>query len=107
MGPAKKSRLVTEADKRIVAYHEAGHAIVSKVCDTLTVHGVTIVPRGRAGGFTSYMPKNDNTFSSKQQMFDQITMALGGRAAEEIILASITQGASGDINSSLVLHMKW
>ena len=98
MGPAKKSRLVTEPDKRITAYHEAGHAILGsllKYCDP--IHEVTIIPRGQAAGYTMSRPDNDNDHVSKQQLLDEITMGLGGRVAEELIIKDISSGASSDI----------
>ncbi|MGN1041068.1 MAG: ATP-dependent zinc metalloprotease FtsH [Candidatus Fimimonas sp.] len=98
MGPQKKSRLVTEPDKRITAYHEAGHAILAgclKYCNP--VHEVTIIPRGMAAGYTMTRPENDNDHVSKQQLLDEITMTLGGRVAEELIIKNYCTGASGDI----------
>ena len=98
MGPAKKSRLVTEPDKRITAYHEAGHAILAaslKYCDP--VHEVTIIPRGWASGYTMTRPESDNQHVSKQELLDDITMTLGGRVAEELVIKNITGGASSDI----------
>lgn len=100
MGPQKKSHLVTEPDKRITAYHESGHAILAcslKYCDP--VHEVTIIPRGMAAGYTMTRPENDNEHVTKQQLLDEITMSLGGRVAEEIIIKNISSGASGDIKS--------
>ena len=100
MGPQKKSRLVTEPDKRITAYHEAGHAILAcclKYCDP--VHEVTIIPRGMAAGYTMTRPENDNNHVTKQQLLDEITMSLGGRVAEELVIQNISSGASGDIKS--------
>lgn len=100
MGPQKKSRLVTEPDKRITAYHEAGHAILAaslQYCDT--VHEVTIIPRGMAAGYTMTRPDNDNNHITKRQLMDEITMTLGGRVAEELIIQNITAGASGDIKA--------
>lgn len=100
MGPQKKSRLVTEPDKRITAYHESGHAILAaslKYCDP--VHEVTIIPRGMAAGYTMTRPENDNSHVSKQQLLDEITMALGGRVAEELVIQNYCTGASGDIKS--------
>lgn len=100
MGPAKKSRLVTPQDKRITAYHEAGHAILCKLLpDTPEVHEVTIVPRGSAGGFTSMRDAEDRTFLTKSEATNSIVVSLGGRTAEELILSSITQGASSDIKA--------
>ena len=100
MGPQKKSRLVTEPDKRITAYHEAGHAILAsslKYCDP--VHEVTIIPRGMAAGYTMTRPENDNNHVTKQQLLDEIVMTLGGRVAEELVIKNISSGASGDIKS--------
>ena len=100
MGPAKKSRLVTESDKRITAYHESGHAILAHVlpqCDP--VQEVSIIPRGLASGYTMMRPDNDNRHESKNKMLDFITMALGGRVAEELIIKDICSGASGDIKN--------
>lgn len=100
MGPAKKSRLVTPQDKRITAYHEAGHAILCKLLpDTPEVHEVTIVPRGSAGGFTSMRDAEDRTFLTKSEATNSIVVSLGGRTAEELILSSVTQGASSDIKA--------
>jgi cell division protease FtsH len=98
MGPQKKSRLVTEPDKRITAYHEAGHAILAcslKYCNP--VHEVTIIPRGQAAGYTMTRPENDNNHITKAFLLDEITMTLGGRVAEELIIQNISSGASGDI----------
>ena len=98
MGPAKKSRLVTEPDKRITAYHEAGHAILAaslKYCDP--VHEVTIIPRGWASGYTMTRPESDNQHVSKQELLDDITMTLGGRVAEELVIKNFCTGASQDI----------
>lgn len=98
MGPSKKSRLVTEPDKRLTAYHESGHAILAeslKHCDP--VQEVTIIPRGQAAGYTMTRPENDNTHITKAKLSDQITMALGGRVAEELVNKNISSGASSDI----------
>ncbi|MBR2974540.1 MAG: cell division protein FtsH, partial [Clostridia bacterium] len=96
--PAKKSRVVTEPDKRITAYHESGHAILAmslKNCNP--VHEVTIIPRGQAAGYTMTRPENDNDHIMKDQLLDEITMTLGGRVAEELVIGKISAGASGDI----------
>ncbi|MCI5837858.1 MAG: ATP-dependent zinc metalloprotease FtsH [Christensenellaceae bacterium] len=98
MGPAKKSRLVTEKDKRITAYHEAGHALLARLlpnCDP--VHEVTIIPRGDAGGYTMTRPATDDEFQTKNRLLDRICMGLGGRIAEELIIEDVSSGASGDI----------
>ena len=98
MGPKKGSRLVTESDKRITAYHEAGHAITAKLlphCDE--VHEVTIIPRGNAAGYTLTRPDSDDQHMSKNQLLDRMVMTLGGRAAEQIVIQDVTTGASQDI----------
>jgi cell division protease FtsH len=99
MGLKKKSFVVTEADKRITAYHEAGHAILGELCKYCEpVHEVTIIPRGNgAGGFTMSVPAEDKIFKSYNEMVDDICMALGGRVAEELVIKDVTQGASGDL----------
>ncbi len=101
MGPAKKSKVVTEQEKRITAYHEAGHAILAKLCKNCDpVHEVTIIPRGNAGGFTMMRPENDREYYSKNFMLDDICMGLGGRVAEELVIHEISSGATGDIRSA-------
>ena len=101
MGLKKKSHVVTEADKRICAYHESGHAILAGLCKHCDpVQEVTIIPRGNgAGGFTMTRPDEDGEFRSYNQMVDNICMTLGGRAAEEIVVKDVTQGASADLQS--------
>ncbi len=101
MGAEKKSKKVTEKERKLTAYHEAGHAIVSKLIDKdEKVHQVSIIPRGRAGGYTMYTPKEDVFYSSKGEMLNDIIKSLGGRAAEEIMLDDISTGASGDIKQA-------
>ncbi|MCI5721716.1 MAG: ATP-dependent zinc metalloprotease FtsH [Firmicutes bacterium] len=101
MGPAKKSRSVSEEDRKLTAYHEAGHAIVARSLPKhLEVHEVTIVPRGRAGGYTMYLPEDDKLFETKQQMFNYIVSCMGGRVAESLKLDDISIGASGDIKQA-------
>ena len=98
MGPERKSRIITDKEKRITAYHEAGHAIVGHVlpnCDP--IHKVTIIPRGMAGGYTWSLPDEDRRMSSRSKFIDDLAMTLGGRAAEEIVFGDITTGASGDL----------
>ena len=98
IGPQKKSRLVTETDKRITAYHEAGHALLAKLlkhCDP--VHEVSIIPRGMAGGYTMTRPDTDDSHLTKARLLDGIVMSLGGRVAEELVIKDISTGASGDI----------
>ena len=106
-GPAKKSRLITESDKRIAAYHESGHAIVAKLmkhCDD--VHEVSIIPRGMAAGYTITLPENDDNHMTKGKLLDDIAMMLGGRAAEEIVIQDISTGASNDIQRATQLARK-
>ena len=98
MGPEKKSKEMQEKDKKQTAYHEAGHAVAAKCLPTQDkVHQVSIIPRGRAGGFTMSLPDHDKTYISKQEMFEDIVMAMGGRVAEEMIFGEINTGASSDI----------
>lgn len=98
MGPQKKSRVVTESDKRITAYHEAGHAIIAKLCEHCDpVQEVSIIPRGNAAGYTMTRPDNDDVHMTKNKILDFICMALGGRVAEELVIKDITTGASNDI----------
>ncbi|MDE6189625.1 MAG: ATP-dependent zinc metalloprotease FtsH [Clostridia bacterium] len=97
-GPQKKSRIVTDSDKRITAYHESGHAIIGKLlenCDD--VQEVSIIPRGMAAGYTLTRPENDDSHITRNKLIDMITMMLGGRAAEEIVIKDISTGASNDI----------
>ena len=98
MGPEKTTRVRSEKEKKLVAYHEAGHAVVSKFLPTQdAVHEISIVPRGMAGGYTMYRPTEDKSFMSKTEMIEQIISLLGGRASEELILDDISTGASNDI----------
>lgn len=97
-GPEKKSKKVTEKEKKLTAFHEAGHAVVSKMLPTQDrVHQVSIIPRGRAGGYTLSLPKEDLSFSSRTEMLEEITVLLGGRVAESLTLDDISTGASNDI----------
>lgn len=97
-GPEKKSRKVTERERRLTAFHEAGHAVVSKMLPTQDrVHQVSIIPRGRAGGYTLSLPKDDTFFNSKTEMLEEIVSLLGGRVAEQLFLGDISTGASNDI----------
>ena len=98
LGPQKKTKLRTDADNRLCAYHEAGHAVASYYCEhTDPVKHITIIPAGSAGGVTLSVPTEDRMTSSKKEMIDRIILALGGRAAEEIVLDDISTGASNDI----------
>lgn len=101
MGPAKKSKVVSDDEKRLTAYHEAGHAIVARsVPDHMPIHEVTIVPRGRAGGYTMYLPEDDKLFETKRAMENHIASAMGGRVAEFLKMDDISIGASGDIKQA-------
>ncbi len=98
MGPEKKSRVISDKEKKLVAFHEAGHAVVSKFLPTQDdVHQISIVPRGMAGGYTMYRPSEDRSFMSKSEMEENIISLLGGRVAEELVLGDISTGASNDI----------
>ncbi len=98
MGPEKKTRVRSEKENKLVAYHEAGHAVVSKFLTTQdAVHEISIVPRGMAGGYTMYKPTEDKSFMSKTEMEETIVSLLGGRVAEALILNDISTGASNDI----------
>ncbi len=98
MGPEKKSRVISEKEKKLVAYHEAGHAVASHFLPTQDdVHQISIIPRGMAGGYTMYRPSEDRSFMSKSEMEEQIISLLGGRVAEALILGDVSTGASNDI----------
>ncbi len=97
-GPEKKSRVISEKDRRLTAYHEAGHAVVARLMpNTDPVHQVTIIPRGRAGGFTMILPKEDKYYMTKIEMEERIVHLLGGRVAEQLILHDISTGAQNDL----------
>lgn len=106
-GPQKKSRVVSERDKRITAYHESGHAIVAKLlknCDE--VNEVSIIPRGQAAGYTITRPVNDDNHVTRGKLMDEIAMMLAGRVAEEIVIEDITTGASNDIQRASAIARK-
>lgn len=97
-GPEKKSRVVTEKEKRLTAYHESGHAITGYFCKTHDpVHQISIIPRGAAGGYTMYLPEKDPSYVTKTAMGENIVTLLGGRVAEELVLEDISTGASNDL----------
>ena len=103
MGLAKKNRQIKEEDRKITAYHEAGHTIIALNCPNVDpLHKVTIIPRGRAGGVTSFLPEDDKSYENKSQMLEEIMVSFGGRIAEEMILGNekITGGASNDIKQA-------
>lgn len=96
-GPAKKSRVISEKERKIVAFHEAGHTVIGLVLDEAeTVHKVTIVPRGQAGGYAVMLPKEDRFFMTKPELLDKIVGLLGGRVAEEIVFGEVSTGAHND-----------
>jgi len=100
-GPQKKSRVISEAERKLTAYHEAGHAIVMRATPgSDPVHQITIIPRGMAGGFTMWLPEEDRFFETKGHMIDNIKHLLGGRVAEELKLDDISTGASNDLERS-------
>jgi len=97
-GPEKKSRVISEFEKKLVSYHEAGHALLGEYLPhTDPLHKVSIIPRGRAGGYTLLLPKEDRNYMTKSQLLDQVTMLLGGRVAEALVLHEISTGASNDL----------
>ncbi|NLP26883.1 MAG: ATP-dependent zinc metalloprotease FtsH [Clostridiales bacterium] len=103
-GPEKKSRVVTEKEKELTAYHESGHAVCTYYCDTQDkVHQVSIIPRGMAGGYTMSLPEHDKSFVSKKEMKENIITLLGGRVAEKLILDDISTGASNDIERATAI----
>jgi cell division protease FtsH len=100
-GPEKKSKVVSDKERRLTAFHEAGHAVVAKYLKHVDpVHHITIIPRGPAGGMTIFRPQEDKSFRSRSEMFEQIVMALGGRISEKLFLDDISTGASGDITQA-------
>src|SRR5690606_37922222 len=106
-GPAKKTRVISEKERRIVAYHEGGHTIIGLVLDEADmVHKVTIVPRGQAGGYAVMLPKEDRYFMTKPELLDKITGLLGGRVAEEIIFGEVSTGAHNDFQRATGIARK-
>lgn len=103
-GPEKRSRVISEEEKRLTAYHEAGHAITARLLpNTDPIHMITIIPRGGAGGFTAYLPEQDRYYMTKSKMEDQLVTLLGGRAAEALVLKDISTGAQNDIERATKL----
>lgn len=104
MGPERRSHLVSDAEKRLTAYHETGHTLVGLLHNDINiVHKVTIIPRGRAGGYTMSLPKDDRNYQTKSEMLDELQMLLGGRVAEAIVLKDISSGASSDLQRATQL----
>jgi len=103
-GPEKKSRVVTEHDRKLTAYHEAGHAVVMKLLPNADpVHEISIIPRGRAGGYTMHLPNEDRAYTSKSRLKDEIVGLLGGRVAEQLVLGDISTGAKNDIDRATAI----
>lgn len=103
-GPQKKSRVISEKERKIVAYHESGHVIVGYYCDHAdTVHKVTIVPRGQAGGYAMMLPKEDRYLATKSELLDRVTGLLGGRVAEEVVFGEVSTGASNDFERATAI----
>jgi cell division protease FtsH len=97
-GPERKSRVISDYEKRMVSYHEAGHALVSYFLpNSDSVHKISIIPRGRTGGYTLLLPKEERYYMTKSRLLDQITMLLGGRVAEALVLKEISTGAQNDL----------
>lgn len=107
VGPEKRSKVISDKEKKLVAYHEAGHAIVARLLPNADpVHEVSIIPRGRAGGYTMILPREDKHYMSRSEMLDEITHLLGGRAAEKIALNDISTGAQNDLERATGLARK-
>src|SRR5699024_2475470 len=106
IGPAKRSRVISDKERNIVAHHESGHTIIGMVLnDADVVHKVTIVPRGQAGGYAVTLPKEDRSLMTKPELFDKITGLLGGRVAEEIVFGEVSTGASNDFErATSIVH---
>lgn len=104
MGPERKSRVISDKEKRLTAYHEGGHTIVGMLLEhTDPVHKVTIIPRGRAGGYTMSLPKEDKYYATRSEMLDELKVLLGGRVAEALVLKEISSGASNDLQRATQL----
>lgn len=104
MGPERKSRVISDKEKRLTAYHEGGHTIVGMLLEhTDPVHKVTIIPRGRAGGYTLRLPKEDKYYATRSEMLDELKVLLGGRVAEALVLKEISSGASNDLQRATQL----
>jgi cell division protease FtsH len=106
-GPEKKSRVMSDKEKRLVAYHEAGHAVVGSLLpNTDPVHKISIIPRGRAGGYTLMLPTEDRHYLTRSHLLDEITTLLGGRVSEDIVLKDISTGAQNDLERATTLVRK-
>ncbi|MCL4424031.1 MAG: ATP-dependent zinc metalloprotease FtsH, partial [Firmicutes bacterium] len=106
-GPERKSRVISDREKRLVAFHEAGHALAGKLLPNVDpVHKVTIIPRGAAGGYTQFLPVEDRYFTTRSEILDGVTALLAGRAAEELVLKEISSGAANDLERATKMTRK-
>ena len=106
-GPERKSKVISDKDKKLTAYHEAGHALVGMLMPNAdTVHKVSIIPRGRAGGYTLMLPKEDRNYATRTELTEQLRTLLGGRVAEELVLEEISTGAQNDLERATELARK-
>jgi cell division protease FtsH len=107
MGPEKKSRVVDEEDRKLTAYHEAGHAVLGRLLPNGDpVHQVSIIPRGMAGGYTMHLPEKDSSYMSKSKLLDEMVGLLGGRVAEKLVMGDISTGAKSDIERATSIARK-
>ena len=103
-GPERRSRLISEREKRVIAYHEGGHALVAHALpNTDPVHKISIIPRGRALGYTLTLPTEDKFLVTKSELVDELAMLLGGRSAEELVFAESTTGDQNDIDRATTI----
>ena len=103
-GPEKKTRIMSDKAKKLTAYHEAGHALITRLTPNQDpVHQISIIPRGRTGGYTMSLPSEDKFYTSRQEMLSQITVLLGGRVAEHLVLDDISTGASNDLDRATAI----
>jgi cell division protease FtsH len=106
-GPEKKSRVISEHDRKLTAYHEAGHAVVMKLLPNADpVHQISIIPRGMAGGYTMHLPTEDRSYTSKSKLKDEMVGLLGGRVAEKLVIGDISTGAKNDIDRASAIARK-
>jgi cell division protease FtsH len=106
-GPEKKSRIISENERKLTAFHEAGHAVITRLIPTADpVHQVSIIPRGRAGGYTLSLPQEDRYYASKTELEDKIVILLGGRVSEKLVLNEISTGAGNDIERATDIARK-
>ncbi len=108
MGPERKSMMLTDEEKRVTAYHEAGHALMAKLLpNTDPIHKVSIIPRGRALGVTMQLPTDDRHNYSDEYLYNTLAILMGGRVAEELVFKQVTTGASNDLERAPIWREKW